>query len=249
MSPAETPLIGVNGLLEESERGPRLVLSNRYADAVLRAGGVPVAIPPVGGPRDLERLLGRIDGLLLTGGDDFTTERFGLGPTHPAATPVPVAKQDWDATLVRLALERELPVLGVCYGMQLLGLVAGARLHQHLPEDRPGGRRHWDDARHEVRFEAGSKLARLTGVERLEIVSRHHQALADAPAPWVVTARDDEGLIEGIERADRPFAVGVQWHPELASQGDPGNGLLRGLVFAAGAHAGRRRLAAPAWSR
>ena len=90
MTPVTRPLIAVNGLLVAGEN-PHLKLGNRYADAVLKAGGIPLAIPPVGGPQDIERLLERVDGVLLTGGDDFDTTRIGLGPTHPKAvvTPAP----------------------------------------------------------------------------------------------------------------------------------------------------------------
>lgn len=232
MSSREQPLIAVNGLLTvERERG--LALAVRYAEAILAAGGLPVAIPPAGGPRDLERLLGRVDGLLLTGGDDFTTERLGLGPTHPAAAPVPVEKQDFDVLLARTALELGLPVLGICYGMQLLGLIDGAALLQHLPEDRPGRGEHGANTIHPVRIEPGTKLAQVLGVGSLDVISRHHQALADAPAPWRVCARDPEGLIEAIEREEHPFAIGVQWHPELSSEGSPDQRLFRGLVAAA----------------
>lgn len=239
MSCVERPLIAVNGLLS-AEEDPRLVLSLRYADSVLKAGGVPVAIPPVGGPGDVRRLLSRVDGILLGGGDDFATEPLGLGPTHPSATPVPRAKQDFDLVLARTALTLGIPVLGICYGMQLLGLAEGAGLFQHLPEDLPGCPPHSGDVEHLVRIEAGTKLARLIGLEEITVVSRHHQALSQARPPWRVAARAPEGLIEAIEREDHPFAVGVQWHPELSYEGSPHDALFRGLIGAAALAAARR---------
>ena len=160
----DRPLIVVNGLLEPGA-SPALKLANRYAEAVLAAGGVPLAIPPVGGAAAIEALLERVDGLLLTGGDDFSMERLGKGATHPAACPVPGEKQDFDVTLARAALERDLPVLGICYGMQLLALVGGGDLHQHLPEDRPGARQHSGSVRHPVRAEAGTKLVAILGLQ------------------------------------------------------------------------------------
>ena len=221
---------------------PLLSLRTRYPDAVLRAGGVPVVIPPVGGPGDLARLVERVDGLLLTGGDDFDTERLGLGPTHPAAVRTPTGKQDFDLELARAALDAGLPVLGICYGMQLLVLAEGGALYQHLPEDRPGCQEHAGGAVHPVHLEPDTKLARLLGVESLPVVSRHHQALSNTGPLWSVSARDGEGLIEAVERPDHPFAIGVQWHPELSEEGSLHDRLFRGLVGAAGVGAARREL-------
>ena len=226
------PLIAVNGLLEPGER-PALRLTNRYAEAVVAAGGVPLAIPPVGGADAIAALLARVDGLLLTGGDDFSMERLGKGATHPAACPTPGEKQDFDVELARAALARDLPVLGICYGMQLLALVAGGDLYQHLPEDRPGSRVHSGNVVHGVRVEAGSKLAAALGLEDHQVVSRHHQAVSAVAGGWRVCARDDEGLIEAIEHSARTFALGVQWHPELGPAGGADAKLFRALVDAA----------------
>jgi len=242
MSRAEYPLIALTGELIADDQ-PFLRLRNRYADAVLRAGGVPLAVPPVGGPADVERLVDSVDGLLFTGGDDFDTERIGLGPTHAAADPVPSAKQDLDFLLARAAIAAGTPVLGICYGMQLLALAEGGTLHQHLPEDRPGCRDHTGNGVHAALVEGGTKLARTLGVERLDVVSRHHQAVAGLGPKWRASAMDDEGLIEAIERDEHPFALGVQWHPELAEPGSAHEGLFRALVGAAGIAAGRRAFA------
>jgi len=239
----ERPLIAINGLLVAGD-SPKLQLATRYANAVLKAGGVPVALTPLGGPGDVERMLERVDGLLLSGGDDFDVQRLGHGATHPSAVLVPGEKQDWDFVLARLALARGTPVLGICYGMQLLGLAEGGRMHQHLPDDRPGCQEHRDNALHSVRFEPGSKLARLYGQDEVTVVSRHHQALASVGPGWSVTARDGEGLIEGIERAQHPFALGVQWHPELAPEGSAHDRLLRGLIGAAAIASTQRALGA-----
>jgi gamma-glutamyl-gamma-aminobutyrate hydrolase PuuD len=231
-------LIAITTSLEPGER-PKLSLGTRYADAVLRAGGIPLAIPPVGGPTDVERLVERVDGVLFSGGDDFDTARLGLGPTHPKATPVPSAKQDFDFELARAVLARGTPVLGICYGMQLLALAEGGRLYQHIPDDRPGARQHSGNVEHAVELARGSRLAQAAAESGLRVVSRHHQAVASVGGAWSVSARDDEGLIEGIERADHPFALGVQWHPELSPEGDPNDRILRAFVNAAALHAAR----------
>lgn len=239
MHSTDYPLIAVNGMLQTGEQ-PGLRLDNRYAQAIVSAGGVPLAIPPIGGPTDLARMLERVDGLLLTGGDDFGTERLGLGPIHPAANPTPPEQQERDLNLARQAVDLGLPVLGICYGMQVLGLAGGAGLLQHLPDDRPAGREHSGGIIHDAIVEPGSKLGRILGVERLRVVSRHHQALTTPPAPWAVVARDEEGLIEAIERPDLAFVLGVQWHPELSPTGGPDDRLFRGLVGAAGIAQERR---------
>ena len=232
------PLIAIDGELV-TQKTPALQLPLRYAEAIRRAGGFPLVLPPLAAPTYLDELLQRVDGVLLSGGADFETEVLGLGPTHPAAKPVPGEKQAFDLRLVRATLDRRIPVLGVCYGMQALALACGATLHQHLPDDRPGTREHRGGAVHDVRLTPGSKLAQLLGVGVVDVISRHHQALASGGDGWTVTAVDDEGLIEGVERQDHPFAVGVQWHPELAldhEDEDRQLALFRGLVEAAREH-------------
>ncbi|HVS17155.1 MAG TPA: gamma-glutamyl-gamma-aminobutyrate hydrolase family protein, partial [Planctomycetota bacterium] len=133
--------------------------------------------------------------------------------------------------------ERDLPVLGICYGMQLLALVAGGDLFQHLPEDLPDAREHSGGVLHGVRVEPGSKLAAALGLEQHEVVSRHHQAVSAVAGGWRVCARDDQGLIEAIEHPARAFALGVQWHPELGPANGADARLFRALVDAARHHA------------
>jgi putative glutamine amidotransferase len=242
------PLIAINGLYVEAEV-PYLKLAERYARCVLKSGGLPVVLPPLCGPLDIAQYVDRVDGFLLTGGDDFETERIGLGPTHEKATPTCAVKQDQDLVLARDAVERGIPILGICYGMQLLGLADGAGILQHLPEDRPGCQEHSGNVTHSVQIQQDSKLHRAVGVEELDVVSQHHQALTDLPSPWNIVARDSEGLIEAIEHDEHPFAVGVQWHPEKSPEGSLNAKLFDALVHAAGLNAARRSIAKDLGSR
>jgi len=250
-SRTEHPLIAINGFFTERDV-PRVEVRMSYADAVVRAGGVPLVLPPCGARRELMRVLGMVDGLILSGGDDFDTERLGRGPTHAEALVTPAAKQDFDMLLAELALERGLPILGVCYGMQAMALTDPATtLLQHLPEDRPSAQEHRGRRLHPVRIPADSKLGRTVGVERLDVISSHHQAIDELGPAWRVSARDDEGLIEAIELAPRedgkrhPFAIGVQWHPEASPEGTPHDRIFRGLVGAAGMLASLRDYPSP----
>jgi gamma-glutamyl-gamma-aminobutyrate hydrolase PuuD len=233
------PLIAVGVELVPGEM-TRLSVPTRYTEAVHAAGGAPLVLPPIADRELLADLLSRADGLLLPGGDDFDTERIGLGPTHPAATPVPNEKQDYDFELARLALDAGIPVLGICYGAQLLALAEGGTLLQHIPDDRPGAQVHLGGRVHPVEVVAGTKLRAALGVDRVDVVSRHHQAVATTGAGWTVCALDDEGLVEAVERDDHPFAIGVQWHPELSPPGGDQDRLFAALVAAARTRAAAR---------
>lgn len=230
------PLIAINALYHQDD--PMIRLRQRYVDAVRRSGGLPVAIAPhLGEPAardaEIDALLGRVDGVLLTGGDDFHAGPLGLGATHPSADVTPIAKQRYDLALTARAVERDVPVLGICFGMQCLGLVGGATLFQDLPSQRPDAREHRNSAVHPVRARQGTKLGRIVGLGPIDVVSRHHQALRTVPPPWIVSALDDEGCIEAIEHPERRFALGVQWHPEISMDRDrdaPHERLIQALV-------------------
>ena len=234
MTPDARPVIAIDGELT-SDSARAALLPTRYADVVFAAGGLPLVLAAISSPEYIQTLLDSVDGVLFAGGDDFDTETLGLGPTHSAAKPVPAEKQAFDVALARACIARRVPTLGICYGMQLLALSEGGTLHQHLPEDRPGGRDHKGGVQHVVRVNPDSKLGAICRVPEFSVISRHHQALSDAGPAWLVSGVDDEDLIESIEREDHPFAVGVQWHPELEvpAADCAASGLARTRLFAA----------------
>jgi putative glutamine amidotransferase len=205
-----------------------------YARAVERAGGVPIYLPL---QADAEALAARIDALLVPGGDDFLPPR--AYPAHVRFEPVPQTQLAFDRALVDAALARGIPVLGICYGMQLIALARGGALHYDLATDLGGAASHQlGEGRHVIALEPGSALAKLLGARALEVSSRHHQAVSDPGPELRVAARARDGVIEAVEAPAGAFCVGVQWHPE-SHDGAESDGLFR--AFVAAAKRGRRR--------
>ena len=196
-------------------------LRRTYLDMVEAAGGIPVILPPKAALR--EEMLDRVDGVILTGGDDIDVSKFGI-PLHPKAECMPAERQDAEfALLEALDARPDKPVLGICLGMQLMGFHRGATLIQHLPDVIPDGERHRNDAIYPVEAERGSPLR--AGLVR----SWHHQAITDVKG-FDVIARSDDGVVEGIIDPKRRFYLGVQWHPERTEATETGLGVVRTLI-------------------
>ncbi len=218
------PLIGITTDVIVHEGRPRSAMYPSYARALVEAGAVPVLLTQE--VDSIPGLVGRLDGFLFSGGDDPRTEEFGQ-PTDPRVTPMHPDRQRFEVALLK-ALERErpeVPVLGVCLGMQLMSLVAGGRLDQHLPATLPSAGEHWDKM-HEIMPEPGC------GLDQGAVHSRHKQAVADA-GPLRVLACARDGVIEAVGDTSRTFYVGVQWHPERTGEGANGPGLVRRFVNSA----------------
>ena len=228
------PRIGVTTYLESARHGvwehEAALLPRTYVDIVVRAGGTPLLLPPM--PEVDPDVLDVLDGLVLSGGGDVEPSRYGAVP-HPRTGGTSDVRDAAEETLLRAALDADIPVLGVCRGMQVLNVALGGTLVQHLPETvgHDGHRPHPATfGRTRVRLTEGSVLNGLLGDE-VEVDCYHHQAV-DGLAPSVAAVgRADDGTVEAVELHGPRFAVGVQWHPEQT--GDDLR-LFRGLVEAAG---------------
>ena len=229
------PLIGVCAAVERADFGvwkqePAVLLPLSYARAIHGAGGMMAMLPPDRrATEDPAELLDRLDALVLGGGADIDPESQGV-EAHPETIGSNPDRDRFEIALAREALERGMPLLGVCRGMQILNVACGGTLDQHLP-DRVGHERHrpvpgaW--AEHDVRIEPDSLTASAAGTERLTVKSHHHQGVDTIPdnlrpSAW---ATDDDS-VEAIETTDGEFVLGVLWHPEE----DPEDSVIRSLV-------------------
>ncbi|QMU69498.1 gamma-glutamyl-gamma-aminobutyrate hydrolase family protein [Streptacidiphilus sp. P02-A3a] len=225
------PLIGITSYLDEASWGVwrqrAALLPHTYVAAVTTAGATAVLLPPQ--PDGAEDLVARLDGLVVAGGPDVDPARY-RATADPRTDQPHTARDSWELELLRAALGRDLPVLGVCRGMQLLNVALGGRLVQHLP-DRVG------DASHQparavfgeltARVRPGSLLGGIVG-DSVGVRCYHHQAVAELGAGLRPTAWSEDETVEAIELPDRRFVLGVQWHPET----DPGDPRLFGALVA-----------------
>jgi putative glutamine amidotransferase len=235
------PRIGVSGVVRTWDGAERTGANAAYLRSVLAAGGVPVILSPLLGPSYAPRALDGVDGLLLSGGEDLDPAWYGAEQS-PFCYPPSRERDLFELALFAAARQRELPILGICRGIQLVNVGLGGSLHQDLPTERPGPVDHNVAAprsarTHEVRLAPGSRAAAALGADRVGVNSFHHQAvLALAPA-LVASGWTEDGLIEAAETpANAPWLLAVQWHPEEmhAEHAAPERGLFRALVEEAG---------------
>ncbi len=216
------PLIGVT--LDAEQPGgysklPWYALRQNYFGAIADAGGLPTALPHH--PDLAEAYLDRIAGLVVTGGAfDVDPALYGGGAQHETVV-LKAGRTDFELAMVRGALARDMPVLGICGGQQLLAVALGGTLIQHIPDAIPDALAHEQpnprtEPGHEITLAPGTLLACVTGAARMAVNSAHHQAVASVGPGCVVNATAPDGVIEGIESTAHRFALGVQWHPEYA---------------------------------
>jgi gamma-glutamyl-gamma-aminobutyrate hydrolase PuuD len=239
---ARAPLFG------EGPRGPYdLVCDHRYAEAVKDAGGHPVLLPIAYRKAILRRYLEGIDGLVIVGGDDVDPRLYGE-EALPTTQVIFSRRTTFETWLYRAGKERRLPILGICYGMQLINVLEGGTLYQDLPPrkgaprvDHRGARRR----RHRVRILASTQLAARAQMTRALVATEHHQGVRDLAPGFIPCATADDGVIEAIESPELPQVLAVQWHPERTRASLLTRRLFRTFVALASTYrdgSGQRRL-------
>lgn len=231
------PVIGITPALSTDEMAHgtfyRYALSRTYTDAIHAAGGIPVILPA--SEWDSGQVLDRIDALLLSGGGDIDPARFNETTVHPKTYGISDERDAFEIAAFRAAVERDLPTLCICRGIQVMSVAQHGTLHQHLPDDVPdeiGHRQHEqgkkrDDVGHGVRLTNGHHLLRsILGVNELEVNSFHHQAVATPGDHLDVLARSSDGVIEALGHSGMRFGLGVQWHPEMLAHNRPDHAAL-----------------------
>jgi putative glutamine amidotransferase len=227
------PVIGISAYSQQARWGswdlPAVLLPRRYSDMVAAAGGLPVLLPPLPG---VAGVLARLDGLILSGGGDIDPASYGA-VRDPACGPANTGRDNAEFELARQALDEALPLLGICRGLQVINVVLGGTLIQHLPEvvghdgHSPEESRHGS---HKVSVASESQLAQLLGRTAADVPTHHHQAAGRLGDGLVATAWADDGTVEAVELAEpASFMVAVQWHPEAGD--DPS--LFDALIAAA----------------
>ena len=212
------PLIGITTKPVADEKYGQ---SFEYVDAIIRAGGIPVLVPPVGNPAEIYE---RLDGLILSGGGDIDPSYYG-GRAHSAIYGVSKERDEFEIELARVAARGRRPCLPICRGIQVLCVALGGTLIEHIPDETDHSIAHRDpDMKegkpHKVDITPNSILALALEATSCTVISWHHQAIRD-PGPLRVTAKSSDGIIEAVELPGHAWMNAVQWHPEMSAGTDP----------------------------
>jgi putative glutamine amidotransferase len=232
MSHEHRPSIGITTRGRNKEG--RFELSATYVEAVRRAGGYPVLLPP--GETDPEECFEFLDGIVMTGGPDVDPALYG-GKQHPQVYGVDAERDTSEIRLARAIVEHDKPALFICRGMQVLNVAMGGTLVEHIPDEFGDGVCHRGDeqyAYHDVTIDPRSRLARIVGATTMSTPSWHHQAVRAPAKGFVVVAKDTTGVIEAMEHPEHASLMAVQWHPEHTAAKDARqralfDGLIRSL--------------------
>ncbi len=208
-----------------SYQRPSLFLYESYLIALQAVGLAPVLLTPAHSSDSIRSILQDCAGLVLTGGEDVEPSRYGERPSAALGS-VNRRRDDMEFCALELALEQQLPVLGICRGAQVLNVALGGTLYQDIATERPGGLSHrqkepWGQRSHCATVVADSRLHAIVDADELFINSYHHQAIRDVAPSLQVVARAEDGMVEAVEGRDHPWLLGVQWHPERYEASTP----------------------------
>jgi len=212
------PFVIVSATTEVIRHVPRVRVNEAYTSALTLAGLIPVVLPPMD-PSLAAAALNDVAGLVLTGGEDIDPRLFGEEP-HPATASPHAARDSYELALARTACTLRIPTLAICRGLQVMNVALGGTLVQDIPSQRQGALEHDPagkraDRVHRVDVEAGSRLAQALGATLVFTNSSHHQSVHEVAPGLRITARSEDGIVEGIEPIDPAWwMVGAQWHPE-----------------------------------
>jgi putative glutamine amidotransferase len=220
------PIIGITSGYDAGKRKSSLrknrelyYLNRSYVLSIQKAGGIPIIIPPIDDFTQIDRVLEKIDGLLLTGGHDIHPEVYGVNRVHPKTEKLEWLRQEYELVLTKIALKQGVPLLAICLGIQMLNVAAGGTLIQDVPSEVANPLIHSqkekrDILTHWVVIDKTSRLYKIVKKVQLKTNTFHHQALAEVAPGFRIVARAADKVIEAIESTDTKFRVGVQWHPE-----------------------------------
>jgi putative glutamine amidotransferase len=221
------PLIGITADLSgvpsnrtHNQSEPTLFLPQRYVSAVEQAGAIALILPANHSSRGLSRYMNTLDGLVISGGDfDIHPRYYGEKPINQLGTIKP-QRTEFELELATSALKRDLPVLGICGGAQVINVMLGGSLYQDIAVQLPDAGEHQQSSRkrvggHRVQVQDGTRLHKIIGRQSLEVNTTHHQAIKTLGRGLVVNAVAGDGVIEGIESTHHEFVLGLQWHPEV----------------------------------
>lgn len=225
------PVIGItcNTLLAEGTVLPGMIrafANTDYIDAVTKAGGIPILLPPVASPAVISEQVAAVDGLIMSGGPDVDPQLYGEEPLEKLGC-VNHVRDEYELLVVKAAAQLKKPILGICRGVQIINVAYGGTLYQDISQIEGTSIKHFqavtqrDALWHTVTIKPASTLASIIGEDNILVNSFHHQALKTAAPGFNITAYSKDGVIEAIELSGDHFVLGVQWHPEMIAKKYP----------------------------